>query len=352
MRRVVISAVVVCLVGAGSSTLSADVRTDQRVRFQLGGAIGKLINIFGGKGAREGVTTTVAVKGNRKATLSESTSQIIDLAEEKIYDIDIKRQTYKVTTFAQLRAEMEKARREAEQAAREAQAQERSEPSQPSQPAQKDPNQKEFEVDFDLKNTGATRTINGFNTKQTVMTITVREKGKTLNEAGGMVMTTDMWLATNVPSTNDITAFDMKYAQKLYGPSVVSGASAQDMAMAMAMYPQIKPALDRMAKEGTRVEGTAILTDMKMEVVPPGTANQTAEALAKPEAQPEQKKGRFGGLVGGLKKMAEAAKQSESGGEKPAQRAIIMTTSVEMLKVTPDVTADVVSIPAGFKETK
>lgn len=352
MRRVVISAVVVCVMFASSPTLSADVRTDQRVRFQLGGAIGKLVNIFGGKGAREGVTTTVAVKGNRKATLSESTSQIIDLTEEKIYDIDNKRKTYKVTTFAQLRAEMEKARREAEQAAREAQAQERSEPSQPSQPAQKDPNQKEFEVDFDLKNTGATRTINGFNTSQTVMTITVREKGKTLNESGGMVMTTDMWLAKNVPSTDDITAFDIKYAQKLYGPSVVSGASAQDMAMAMAMYPQIKPALDRMAKEGTKVEGTAILTEMKMEAVPPGTANQTAEALPKPEAQPEQKKGRFGGLMGGLKKMAEAAKQSESGGEKPAQRAIIMTTSVEMLKVTPDVTADVVAIPAGFKETK
>jgi hypothetical protein len=29
-----------------------------------------------------------------------------------------------------------------------------------------------------------------------------------------------------------------------------------------------------------------------------------------------------------------------------------MTTSVEMLKVTPDVTADVVAIPAAFKETK
>lgn len=351
MRRFCISAVVVCFVIVSSAMVSADVRTDQRVRFQLGGAVGKLINLFGGKGAREGVTTTVAVKGNRKITVSDTTGQIIDLSEEKIYDLDMKRQTYKVTTFAQLRAEMEKARREAEQAARDAQAQERREPSQPSQPAQKDPNQKEFEVDFDLKNTGATRVVNGFNTKQTVMTITVREKGKTLNEAGGMVMTTDMWLATSVPSTNDIAAFDAKYAQKLYGPSVVSGASQQDMAMAMAMYPQIKPALDKMAKEGTKVEGTAILTEMKMEAVPPGTANQTSEALPAP-AQPEQKKGRFGGLVGGLKKMAEASQQQNSGGEKPAQRAIIMTTTVEMLKLTPDVTADVVAIPAGFKETK
>lgn len=351
MRCLSVSAVVVSVIISSSAILSADVRTDQRVRFQLGGAVGKLINMFGGKGAREGVTTTVAVKGNRKATLSEATGQIIDLGEEKIYDLDIKRKTYRVTTFAQLRAEMEKARREAEQQAREAQAETR-EPSEPSAPAQQDPNQKEFEVDFDLKQTGATRAINGFNTTQTVMTITVREKGKTLNDAGGMVMTTDLWLAANVPSTDDIAEFDMKYAQKLYGPSVVAGASAQDMAMVMAMYPQIKPALDKMAAEGTKVDGTAILTEMKMEVVPPGTANQTAEALPQPEAQPEQKKGRFGGLMGGLKKMAEAAKQNESGQQKPAQRSIIMTTSVEMLKLTPDVAADVVAIPAGFKEAK
>ena len=350
MRRLVVCVCAFLFVASASAVVSADIRSDQRVRFQLGGAVGKLINMFGGKGAREGVTSTVAVKGNRKATLSDSTGQIIDLSEEKIYDLDMKKKTYKVTTFAELRAEMEKARREAEQQAREMERETPSEPSKPSQPAQKDPNQKEFEVDFDLKNTGAARTINGFNTTQTVMTITVREKGKTLNDAGGMVMTTDMWLTKNAPSTDDIAEFDMKYAQKLYGPAVMSGASAQDMAMAMAMYPQIKPALDRMAKEGTKVEGTAILSEMKMEAVPPGTANTTAAAMPAPEAPPE-KKGRFGGLMGGLKKMAEASQQQQSGEQKP-QRAIIMTTTVEMLKLTPDVTADVVAIPAGFKETK
>ena len=350
MRRLVVCSFAVVVFA--SAAVSADVRSDQRVKFQLGGMVGKLVNMFGGKGAREGVTTTVAVKGNRKVTLSESTGQIIDLSEEKVYDLDMKKKTYKVTTFAQMRAEMEKARREAEQQAREMEKQAPSEPGEPSQPAQKDPNQKEFEVDFDLKNTGATKTINGFNTKQTVMTITVREKGKTLNDAGGMVMTTDMWLADNVPSTDEIANFDIKYAEKLYGPSVMAGASAQDMAMAMAMYPQIKPALEKAAKEGTKVEGTAIFTEMKMEAVPPGTANQSAQALPAPEAQPEQKKGRFGGIMGGLKKMAEASQQQQQSGEQKPQRSIIMTTSVEMLKVTPDVTADVMAIPAGFKETK
>ncbi len=338
MRRVLLTvACVTCVLSLTSTGLSADVRSDQRVRFQLGGAVGKLVNMFGGKGAREGVTSMVAVKGSRKATMSDSTGQIIDLTEEKVYDVDVKKKTYTVTTFAELRQQMEEARRDAEKAAQ------RERPSERAASAEKDPNAREYDVDFAMKNTGVARTINGFDTQQTVVTITVREKGKTLNDSGGMVMTTDLWTAPNAPSTRDLAEFDMKFAQKLYGPMVV-GASAQDMAMAMAMYPQIKPALDRMRAEGTKVEGTAILTDVRMEAVPPGTANQTSTAV--PAAEEPKKKG-FGGMLGGLKKMAE-----KGNSDAPPQRAIIMTTSVELTRLTTDVDAASVALPAGFTEKK
>ncbi len=337
------SAAVGLCVLALSASLSADIRSDQRVKFQLGGALGKLVNMFGGKGAREGVTSMVAVKGDRKATMSDTTGQIIDLAEEKIYDLDMKKKTYTVTTFAELRKQMEEARREAEKNAREAREEAREEGS--NKPAEKDPNAKEVEVDFDVKNTGATRSINGFDTKQAVITITVREKGKTLDQTGGMVMITDLWLAPNAPSSKDLAAFDMKYAEKLYGP-MVTGASAQDMAMALAMYPQIKPALDKMKAEGGKIDGTAILTTMTMEAVPPGAANTTAAAPA--PAEPA-KKG-LGGMLGGLKKMAEQQKAADPNA-KP-QRAMILTTSIEVLKLTPDVDAASVALPAGFREDK
>jgi hypothetical protein len=339
MRRVTAPCVVVCLLVL-STSLSADIRTDQRVKFQLAGVIGKMVNMFGGKGAREGVTSMVAVKGDRKATMSDTTGQIVDLAEEKVYDLDIKKKTYKVTTFAELRRQMEEARRDAEKAAKDAGA------AEPGKPAEKDPNQKEMEVDFDIKNTTETRTINGFNTTKTVMTVTVREKGKTLDQSGGMVMTTDMWLTPSAPSTRDLIEFDRRYAEKLYGPTVV-GASAQDMAMAMAMYPQMKPALDKMRAEGGKISGTAILTDMRMESVPPGTANQASAAPA--AAEEPKKKGGLGGMMGGLKKMAEQSEKKDS--SKP-ERAVFLTTSVEMLKLTTDVDAASVALPAGFAEKK
>ena len=344
MTRVRLAAFALLASLAASVPLSADVRTDQKVRFQLGGAIGKLVNMFGGKGARDGVTSIVAVKGNRKATLSDTNGQIIDLGEEKVYDLDMKKKTYKVTTFAEIRKQMEDAKREAEKNARE-QAREGGGGGRDNKPAEKDPNAKEVEVDFAVKNTGVSKNINGFDTKQSVVTITVREKGKTLDQAGGMVMVTDMWLAPNAPSTKDLMTFDMKYAEKIYGPMVM-GASAQDMAMAMAMYPQIKPALDKMKAEGSKVDGTAIMTTMMMEAVPPGAANTVAAAPA--PAEPA-KKG-FGGMLGGLKKMAEQQKAADPNA-KP-QRAMILSTSIEMLKLTTAVDAASVALPAGFREDK
>jgi hypothetical protein len=58
----------------------------------------------------------------------------------------------------------------------------------------------------------------------------------------------------------------------------------------------------------------------------------------------------LGGMLGGLKKMAEQAEKGNSN-SKP-QRAIIMTTSVEMMKLTTDVEAASVAMPAGFVEKK
>ena len=101
----------------GASPAHADVHSDQKTRVQLGGAIGGIVNVFGGKAAREGVTTAVSVKGDRKATMGDSGGQIIDLTEEKIYDVDLRRKTYKVTTFAELRRQMEEAQRKAREQA-------------------------------------------------------------------------------------------------------------------------------------------------------------------------------------------------------------------------------------------
>jgi hypothetical protein len=342
MRSRMTIATTAALIAASGLAINADVRTDQKTKFQLAGALGKVVSIFGGKGAREGVTSTVALKGNRKLTQTDTTGQIIDLAEEKVYEIDFKKKNYKVVTFADIRREFEEAQRKAQEEQRKAEAKEAKE----NKPAERDPNAKEVEVDFSVKNTGEKKTINGFDTHQAIATVTVREKGKKLEESGGLVLTSDMWLAPRNPALKEIADFDLKYAQKVYG-STLAGASAQDMAAAMAMYPQMKQAIARMNAEGGKVDGTPILTTVTMEAV------KSAEQMAE-EAKAGNSSGgggtptSVGGLLGGIARR----RAQNNNNDAPKDRATVLTTSVEVLKMTTTVGAEEVAIPAGFKENK
>jgi len=338
-----------CLALASTEALRADVRSDQKTKFQLAGALGKVVNFFGGKAAREGVTSTVAIKGNRMMTSNgDSTAQIVDLSEEKIYDLDLKKKSYRVTTFADLRRQMEEARKRAAEEAKKEQA---SEPSAPE--AKPDPNEKQMDVDFEVKNTGEKKDVNGFSTTQSIMTITVREKGKTLQQSGGMVVTSDIWLTPSVPALKEIADFHMKYAQKLYGP-MIEGASPQDMASAMALYPMMKPALEKMAAEGSKMQGTPILTTTTMDAVK--SADEVAaekQSAGETKAPTSSSPTGVGGLIGGFgRRMAQKKAADDSTASAPKDRATVVTTTSEVLKVATTVAAEDVAIPAGFKESK
>jgi hypothetical protein len=327
-----------------ASALHADVRADEKARVEFAGMLGRMFNMFGGKGAREGVTSSIAVKGDRKATMGDSTGQIIDLAEEKVYDLDLKKKSYKVTTFAELRRRMEEAKKKAEEDARKEAAKEK----EKEKPQAADPNAKQMEIDFDIKNTGTKKTINGFDTHEAVMTVTVREKGKTLEQSGGMVVTSDMWLAPKIAAMKEIADFDARYAKQLYG-TMIAGVSAEQMAAAMAMYPMMKDALGKMSAEGGKIEGTPIQTTTTMDAVK-SEAQIAEDAKSGGDDSKSAASGGVGGLLGGFaKKMA----QKKAGGDDANKaRATFMTTTTEVLKVVTDVAPADVAVPAGFKENK
>jgi hypothetical protein len=334
MRNRIAIALGAALLVFSTHTVGADVRADQKTHIEFGGTLGRMMNFFGGKAAKEGVVSTVAVKGDRKATMSDQTGQIIDLAEEKVYDLDLRKKTYKVTTFAELRKRMEDAQKKAEEDARK-------QPDREAAP-QANPNEKQMEIDVDVKNTGATKAINGFDTHEVVMTITLREKGKTLEQGGGMVTTTDSWLSPKIAAMKEITDFDLRYAQKLYG-GMIAGASAEQMAAAMAMYPMMKQAMGRMTTEGAKLDGTPIMTTVTMDAV------KSEEQMAQqPAAAEEKPAGGLGGMVGGLL----ARKGAKKGDDQPKARSTFMTSTNEVLKVATDVSSTDVAVPAGFKENK
>jgi hypothetical protein len=337
-RPLSISALVLTIVLAAAPA-QADVKKEERNHVTFAGMLGRMVNLFGGKSAKEGVVSTVAVSGNRKMTTTgDNTAQIIDLSEEKIYDLDVRRKTYKVTTFEELRRQM----REAEAKAREAAARE----SKDEQPAKTDG--KEMEVDFDIKNTGQTKTINGFDTRQVVATITVREKGRKIQESGGIVMTVDTWLTKTV-SLKEIADFDRRYYEKLAGP--VSAVDAQQLASAMAMYPGLKEAMARLGRED--FGGTAIQTTTTTDAV--RSAEQMKQQAAGGSSASSDEKGNplsVGGAIGGFMRRRQQQQEKEAAAKPNADpsRSTFMTVNNEVLKIAANVTAADVAMPAGFKE--
>jgi len=325
-----------------SAALFADVKTQERTRVQFAGALGKVVNFFGGKAAREGIVSAVALKGERMISTNDTTGEIVDLQEEKVYELDMKKKTYTVVTFAELRKRMEDAMAKAKQDAEQAKKEQGQQPEPSNEP------KKEVEVDFSIKETGQTKSIAGYDTKESVATVVVREKGKTLEEAGGMIMETSLWMAPEIRPLKELQDFRVRYAQKVYGPLMAQ--AAPDMAQAMAMYPQMKDAMAKFQSEGKKISGTPLLTEMRFQMqAPPQSADQQQQAETKKSEEPPPTS--VGGLLGGIgRRMARKKEEKPADANANPGRVTVMTTTAETLQIATSATDADVAIPAGFKQ--
>lgn len=322
MKRAATASVLsVCVLGLIGPSLQAEVRTREKTRVRFEGMLGRMVNMFGGKATKDGLVSTSAVSGDRKATFTDSTGRIVDLAEEKIYDLDMKKKTYKVTTFEQLRQQLREAQERAERDAKKQEGADKAE----------QPSGKEVEIDFDLKETGQKKSIAGYDAREVIMAVTVREKGRTLEEGGGLVMTTNSWLGPQIPALKELADFEMRY-WKAIAPEA-TGVSAEQMAAMMAMYPMVKQAMDRMAKENVKLDGTPLASTM------------TFEAVKSREQMTQQAESGGGGGLSGM-----LARKMMKRDDKP--RAAILTADSEMLEIATTVAQSDVQVPADFKEKK
>ena len=327
MKRLArIAIVALPLITLAAAPAYAEVKTRDKTQVKFEGMLGRMFSLFGGKSAKEGVESKTAVKGNRKATLSDTGGTIVDLSEEKVYVIDVKKKEYTVKTFEELRQELRKAQEDAKQQAQKEEPGRKEEAQKPT---------KEYEVDFDVKETGQKKQLAGYDAKNTIVTITVREKGRTLDQAGGFVMTNDMWLGPAIPALKEVHDFDLKYAKQLQGPEAVA-ISAEQMAAMAAMFPLVSKATERMQKDAGKLSGTPLETTTTFEAV------MSKDQLT--QAQENSSKNSGGGGIGGLlaKKIIKK--------EEPKARTLIATSHHEVLEVATAVAATDLDIPAGYKE--
>ncbi len=323
MNRLLQSCVLaLTLVAVAASPALADVKTRDKTQIKFEGMMGRMMGMFAGKAAKDGVVTTHAVKGNRKVEMTgDSVGRIVDLKEEKIYQLDLKKKTYEVITFEEMRRQLREAR---DKAQRETPKEEK-----PQEEAGKP--EREVEFDFDVKETGQTRAIAGHNTREVVMTLTMREKGKTLEDSGGIVLTSTSWLAPTIAAMKEFAEFEMRY-WKAIAPEA-SGLSAEQMAALMSFYPMLGKAMERLKSEGTKLEGTPLFTTM------------TFEAVKSKAALEQDSQQNSGGGVGGM-----LARRMMKKDTKP--RTLVFTSTHETLEVATTVAPTDLEMPAGFKEKK
>jgi len=327
MRQFKVAALAVSLVVLAVTVTQAEVKTRDRSQVKFEGMLGRMVGLFGGKGAKEGIVSTSAVKGDRKMTTTDTTGRIVDLKEEKVYELDFKKKTYTVVTFAEMRQQIkdaqEKAQREAEKAPKEEAGKDKPENKEKAP---------ELEVDFDVKETGQKKPIAGYDAREVVMTITVREKGKTLEDNGGLVVTSDMWLGPEVPAMKELAEFEMRY-WKAVAPET-TGVSPEQMAAVLATYPMVKQGLDRLNREKVNMHGTPLQTITTFDAV------KGAQQAAK-----ETTDSSSGGLSGML-----ARKMMKKEDSKP--RSTIFTLTGETLEIATTVSPADLAIPADFKQVK
>jgi hypothetical protein len=327
MRKVVAALGTACLVLALTVSIQADVKSRQKSQVKFEGALGRVMNMFGGKGAKEGVISTVALKGNQQLTLNDYSGELIDLDAEKIYTIDTRGKSYKVTTFAEMRKQLDEAKAEARKNAG---------------AAKPEGGQPQFEVNVDVKKTGQQKTFAGETCDQFIVTITMHAKGQPLEEGGGMVVTSDTWLGPKNAGTTEQADFQRRFIRKLYGSE--AEVYARDMMSALAMYPAMKDGMARLQKEAAKMDGTPMFTTVTFESV-----------MSAEQAKANQDKGGapgLGGIAGGLGGMLGRKKKTEEpekGTSGKSNRSTILTSTTEVLSFGSSVSAEDVQIPAGYK---
>jgi hypothetical protein len=321
MKRYIAPSVLTALVLAAAPWLHADLKTRERSSMKFEGMMGRVIGMMGAAGDS---TATIALKGNRLARIDENRGQLIDLGAETISDIDVKKKEYRVMTFAQMREQMKKLREDMEKQRQQ---------MKPEDKQQLEEAGKQLEFTADVKETGQRKNIAGHDTRQVILTIKGHEKGKTVEESGGFVLTNDMWLAAKVPAMDELGQFYLKFAKAVYGDAFM--ADMQKMAGAVAMFPSMQPMMQKMQAERGKLQGTALATTTTFDTV------RSPEQMKQTQQQQPS---------GGLSGMLAKRMMGNKGQTQP--RSTVFTTISEYLSIDTSATDADVAIPAGFKEKK
>jgi hypothetical protein len=356
----IIAGAALCVLVAASTSMHADFSYTETTQVTGGSMLGlmKMAGTFSRQARQIGepVVSTVSIQGNRMARINPDRTEIIDLDAETITDIDTVKRQYTVTTFAQMKQQMEAAAERAKA------QQQKSQPASPDQPSTTDV---KFQVH--VRNTGQSKDVSGLNANESILTMNMDATDKSSGQTGSMAITNDMWLAQEIPGYDEVKEFYRKFALKM--GTVFS--SAVNPAM-LAQYRGAGQGMADMAEEMSKLKGTPVLQVMRMGMttdgqplpaaseapLPPSDANPpmpSAGDVAQESASSAiaSKLSPFGGLGGfGHKKKADPPPADPNTAAAPAQptSSVLMETNTQLTSFSRTVNEASFVVPAGFKQ--
>ena len=327
-----------------TSAMRADFTYEETSKI-TGGAIVGMMKFAGAfskdaRRANEPTNSTIAIKGNRMIRKSQYNASITDLDAETITTINFDKKTYSTMTFAQMRQAMDDMMKQMDKSKS---------------------NVSDMKFDIKIKDTGATKNINGIPTHEMIMTMTMEGTDQKSGARGGMDITTDSWIAPKVAGYEEVREFYRRMAEKL---GWVPGAGG------MLNRPDIAKGMAEIYKEGSKLDGIPVLQVVRMggnaEAMAqngegssgdkPRQTSSSSSSSAPPTsvggALGSALGGRFG--LGGRKKSQEQQQQpADSSSSSGSAAGSLMEMTMELTNYSSaPVDAGMFSVPSGFKQVE
>jgi hypothetical protein len=302
--------------------------TYQETSTITGGVIASMMKVAGvfSKQAREPIQSTVSVKGDRMVHRTQNRASVIDLSNETITTIDLQKKTYSVMTFDEMKQALE-------------QMQERMKKN--------DQGQLNFKVE--ANSTGKTKQAAGFDCKEMILKMKMEGTDEKTGQKGGMVITTDMWIAPSVPGYKEVRDFYRRMAEKMaWTPGGNMFMTNPDAAKGMA----------EVYKEVAKLDGVPVQQYISMGA----QGDAAAGSQSQPQQQQQQQAERpsIGGMLGGRfglgkKKTSSDTPPPSDASSQNAQGAAgsLLQMTTELSSFSPAAVDDAqFAVPAGFKKVE
>lgn len=319
----------------------ADFQYTENSKITGGAAAGamKFAGVFNknARQATQGAASTISLKGNKmRREDSLGMAEIIDLDGKQIIQIDTKKKTYSVMTFAEMKAQMEEARRKA------AEQQAKHNKSQQAQVT--------IVPKIQVSAGSASKKLLDYTAKEMKVRVDMEMQStdpKTQGQSANMWVTSDAFIAP-VKGYDEMRRFYARLAKELdWVPGAVLGAN-----------PQVAPAMVEYRKTAANLSGMPLLS-----MVSVGMSGQPGAQQASSDDQKQSSNSNSGGNpithgIGGIfgkKKKKDDASQDDSANasNSPSPNGSLMDTTIEVTSIsTKAVDAALFQIPQGYKQVQ